>query len=97
MGNLGLPSYRVAALAAIFLYREHIFDGGYYPQGGMQSFSDALLERFREYGGKVLLSTKVNKLRVRNNKIKNVLIDKTALIRLERIKRIYKTRKNKKE
>ncbi len=55
LGNIGLPSSRASALTAAFLYRDFIFDGGYYPRGGMQRFADALLERFCEYGGVVLL------------------------------------------
>lgn len=55
LGNLGLPSSRAAALTAAILYRDYIFDSGYYPQGGMQRFPDVLLERFQEYGGRALL------------------------------------------
>ncbi len=51
LGNIGLPSSRASALTSAFLYREFIFDGGYYPKGGMQAFPDALLENFEEYGG----------------------------------------------
>ncbi len=55
LGNIGLPSRSVSALSAAFLYREFIFDGGYYARGGLQQFPDSLLERFREYGGTALL------------------------------------------
>lgn len=51
LGNIGLPSFRASALTSAFLFREFIFDGGYYPKGGMQKFPDALLKRFQEYGG----------------------------------------------
>lgn len=54
LGNIGLPSTRASALTSVFLYREFILDGGYYPKGGMQRFPDILLERFREYGGLAL-------------------------------------------
>ena len=49
LGNIGLPSFKASALTSVFLFREFIFDGGYYPKGGMQRFPDLLLERFREY------------------------------------------------
>jgi phytoene dehydrogenase-like protein len=55
LGNVGLPSSRISALTAAFLYREFMFDGGYYPKGGIQRFPDALLARFQEYGGTALL------------------------------------------
>ncbi len=57
LGNIGLPSSMASALTAVFLYREYIFDGGYYPKGGMQRFADVLLERFKSYGGFAFLLT----------------------------------------
>lgn len=54
LGNIGLASSRASAVTAVFLYREFIFDGGYYPKGGMQKFADALLEQFQDYGGVAL-------------------------------------------
>lgn len=54
LGNVGLPSSRISALTAVFLFREFILDGGYYPAGGMQRFADVLLERFHAYGGSSL-------------------------------------------
>lgn len=62
LGNVGLPSSRVSALTAAFLYREFIFDGGYYPQGGIQRFPDALLARFQEYGGTACLLSPVDEI-----------------------------------
>lgn len=62
LGNIGLPSSRAAALTSVFLFREFIFDGGYYPKGGMQRFPDALLERFQEYGGVALLLSPAEKI-----------------------------------
>jgi phytoene dehydrogenase-like protein len=53
LGNVGLPSTQVAATTALFLYREFVFDGGYYPKGGMQRFADVLVESIRGYGGTV--------------------------------------------
>lgn len=55
LGNIGLPASRAAAVTAAFLYRDYVFDGGFYPRGGMQRFPDLLLERFQEYGGCALL------------------------------------------
>ncbi len=62
LGNIGLSSASASALTSVFLYREYIFDGGYYPKGGMQRFSDVLLERFQSYGGVASLLTPVTKI-----------------------------------
>jgi phytoene dehydrogenase-like protein len=64
LGNIGLPSSRASALTSVFLYREYIFDGGYYPKGGIQTFADTLLHRFEEYGGIALLLTPAERLDV---------------------------------
>jgi prolycopene isomerase len=64
LGNVGLPSSRVSALTAAFLYREFMFDGGYYPKGGIQRFPDALLSRFQEYGGTACLLSPVDEVLV---------------------------------
>ena len=64
LGNVGLPSSRVSALTAAFLYREFMFDGGYYPSGGIQRFPDALLDRFQEYGGTACLLSPVEEILV---------------------------------
>lgn len=76
LGNIGLPSSTASALTCVFLYREFMFDGGYYPKGGMQAFADTLLERFRAYGGTALLLSPAEEIsltsgrRVRSVKVK---------------------------
>ncbi len=51
LANIGTSASRGSALSGAILFREYIFDGGYYPSGGMQAFCDALLNKFRDYGG----------------------------------------------
>ncbi|MBI4699502.1 MAG: NAD(P)/FAD-dependent oxidoreductase, partial [Nitrospirae bacterium] len=80
LGNMGLPSSKASALATIALYREHIFDGGYYPKGGMQALPDALVKKFRELGGRVLLSTTTDKIKIAEGKVKGVIINKNHLL-----------------
>jgi len=55
LGNIGLPSSRASALSSVFLFREFVLDGGYYPKGGIQRLPDALLAQFEEFGGITLL------------------------------------------
>jgi len=75
LGNLGLPSDRVSAFVAIMLYREYVFDGGYYPKGGIQKFPDLLASRFKEFNGEIRLSTKVTKIITKENKAIGVIAD----------------------
>lgn len=72
---VGLAPVKLSSVVACFLWREFIFDGGYYPRGGMQSFSDALTNRFIELGGEVWLSQKVEKIIIKKNQARGVLVN----------------------
>lgn len=81
IGNLGIAPSKASALASVFLYREYILDGGYYPEGGIQTFPDLLASRFREYGGELLFSHDVSDIIVENRKIRGVKIRGGDVIR----------------
>ncbi len=81
IGNLGIAPSKASALASVFLYREYILDGGYYPEGGIQSFPDLLACRFREYGGELLLSHDVSGIIVENRKVMGVKLREGDVIR----------------
>lgn len=68
LGNIGLPPSKAAAFISLVTLREFVFDGGYYPKGGIQIFPDLLGHRFKEFGGKLLLNEKVSKIVTKNNK-----------------------------
>jgi phytoene dehydrogenase-like protein len=72
LGNIGLPSSRASAVTAAFLYREFVFDGGYYPKGGMQAFPDLLVSRLREYGGHIAFLSQAMNIQVENGKVSSV-------------------------
>ncbi len=82
LANIGSSAARASAVSSVFLFREYIFDGGYYPKGGMQQFCDALVKRFQDYGGTTLFGTPAKKIKLdHNNKITGVLVKKDHLIR----------------
>ncbi len=62
LGNAGLSPSMISAFTAVKLYQEFHLDGGYYPEGGMQKFSDLFADRFEEFGGTIILSETVKKL-----------------------------------
>ena len=78
--NLGLLAEDIFGISAVVLYREFILDGGYYPKGGMRSFLEAFLTEFKNWGGKIKLNTKVNKIIVRKNKVSGVMLEKDNII-----------------
>lgn len=79
-GNGGLSPSLMSAFLAKKIYEEFIFDGGYYPEGGMQVLSNALAQRFVELGGELQLSTLIKKIKAKNGKVTCVITQKGDLI-----------------
>jgi prolycopene isomerase len=80
LGNIGLPPSKASAFSSVNLYREHILDGGYYPKGGMQSFSNALAEYFKDSGGELFLDRLVIKIKIKDGIIKGILLEDNSFI-----------------
>lgn len=77
LGNVGVSYKKISALVAVILYKEFIIGGGYYPKkGGVQALPNALLQRFKEYRGNILLSRQVTKIVLNNNVAIGVIINK---------------------
>jgi len=76
LGIGGLPPSRMSAFIGSKLFSEFLLDGGYHPEGGMQRLSDLLAKRFQELGGTLLLSCLVKKIKVKDNKVKGVILGK---------------------
>ena len=70
--TVGCPTDKISAVVACLLYKEFVFDGGYYPVGGLQHFSDTIAERFVELGGDILFSKPVTKIKVTSNKVRGI-------------------------
>lgn len=76
LGNIGLSSSTAAAVPAVILYREYLLDSGYYPKGGMQALPDALLKKFKSFGGEIHLSSEVLKISKLDNSSGFLLVTK---------------------
>ncbi len=79
LGNAGLPAIKISALTATLIYKEFMFDGGYYPDGSIQAFADILVERFKEFGGNVYFSCQANRIKIKNNKVEGVEVEKKGI------------------
>lgn len=77
--NIAVPPSKAAALTALCLYREYIFDGGYYPKGGIQALPNALSELLKKNGGEIKLSTRVERIVTQEQKVKGVVINGEAI------------------
>lgn len=76
LGNGGLPPSLMSAFIGAKMFREYLLDGGYYPEGGMQTLSDALAERFKEFGGELRLSSLVTKIKTKDNRVTGIILEK---------------------
>jgi len=74
LSNIGLNCFKLSAVAGMLLMRGYIFDSGYYPVGGMQNFSNTIADKFKEYGGELLLSTKVERILTKNKRVVGALV-----------------------
>jgi phytoene dehydrogenase-like protein len=83
LGNGDLPPSRIAAFVAAKIYSEFLLDGGYYPDGGMQMLPNAIAQRFKEFGGTLLLSTVVKKIKVTDAAVKGVVLENSEFIRAQ--------------
>jgi len=78
--NIGSPATIAPALCSIVLLREYVLDPGHYPLGGIQKFPDSLSECFKEAGGQLLLSNRVERIISEEKKVKGVVLaDNTKL------------------
>lgn len=80
LGNVGLPPSLVSAVTAVMIYREFIFDGGYYPRGGIKIIPEVLTQQFLNFGGEVLFSNLVTEIKVNNCKIEGIVVSNNCFI-----------------
>ena len=73
-GLVGTFPNKISALVSALVFREFIFDGGYYPIGGIQSLPDILLRRFSELNGEYIFSQEAKKIDIRGNKATGVVL-----------------------
>jgi phytoene dehydrogenase-like protein len=79
-GNTGMPPSLLSAFIGIKVYKEFLLDGGYYPEGGMQTLADILAKKFIEEGGELRLSCLVTQIVIYNRKVEGIIINKENFI-----------------
>ncbi|MCX7926551.1 MAG: NAD(P)/FAD-dependent oxidoreductase [Candidatus Omnitrophica bacterium] len=83
--HTGLAPNQLSAVTAVVHLREVIFDGGYFPKGGMRRFIETFEKKIILWGGEFIFSHKVTKIVVKENKIKGVNLDNGIFIGAERV------------
>ncbi len=80
LGNAGLPAQQISALTGTLIYKEFMFDGGYYPGDSIQALADIFVDRFKEFGGDIYFSSSAKKIQLKNNKVEGVEIEKRGYL-----------------
>jgi len=80
LGNGDLPPSLLSAFPGLKIFTEFLLDGGYYPEGGMQSLSDAFARRFQEFGGTLRLSCMIKKIALHENAVTGVITENGSFI-----------------
>ena len=76
LGNGALPPSIISAFTGSKIFTEFLLDGGYYPKGGMQALSDALAQKFKEFGGVLRLSQPVKRILTEGKRVSGIVLDK---------------------
>ncbi|NQU19311.1 NAD(P)/FAD-dependent oxidoreductase [bacterium] len=76
----GVFSSCISAFIACSTLKEYFIDGGYYPKGGIQSFTNALVKRFLSLGGELFLSREVKKIKIITSEAKGISFDNKNFI-----------------
>lgn len=74
-GSGGLPPSLMHSFIASKIFSEFIIDGGYYPEGGIQSLPNALDYIIKQRGGEILYKRLVKNILVKNNSVAGVKLD----------------------
>lgn len=82
-GNFGVSPHKISAFSALIYYKEAVLDGGYYIKGGAQGMSEALLDKFRNNKGRLLLSVKVKSLGISQGKVGSLVLESGERITTE--------------
>jgi prolycopene isomerase len=61
-GYIGLPPTQASAIAMCQMMVNYLKDGAFFPGGGTQEFANAIFKKFIDFGGHVMLSSRVKKI-----------------------------------
>ncbi len=70
----GLPPRQLSAYYFPFLVYDYLYNGGYYPENGSGSISEALKDAILSYKGEIRLGAEVTKLDVSSGLVKSAII-----------------------
>ncbi len=76
LGNAGTSAEEISAVTSVLIYKEFMFDGGYYPGDSIQTFPDMFVDCFKKSGGEIYFSSLVKEVKLDGRKVEGVDIEK---------------------
>lgn len=80
LGNLGLGAKYISALSAVVFLEELFTDGGYYPENGLRTFPNALVQKIHDYGSNILFANEVKRIVIKNNAVAGIILKDGSFI-----------------
>ncbi len=74
-GYLGTPARELSSVGMCQMLVNYLRDGAFYPKGGTQNFADAFARCIKDSGGDLLLSSKVEEILLKGNRVAGVKLD----------------------
>ena len=71
-GYIGLPPTQASAIAMCQMMINYLKDGAFSPVGGTQEFANAIFKKFIDFGGHVMLSSRVKKILLNGSSVKGI-------------------------
>ncbi len=71
-GYIGLPPTQASAIAMCQMMINYLKDGAFFPVDGTQEFANAIFKKFIDFGGHVMLSSRVEKILLNGNFVKGI-------------------------
>ena len=71
-GYLGSLPDEVSTIGMCQMLINYLKDGAYFPVGGTQNFANAILKQFIDFGGELMLSSKVEKILINDDKVTGI-------------------------
>ena len=75
-GYIGSPPHEVSAIGMCQMLVNYLKDGAYFPVGGTQNFADAITQKFIDYNGHIMLSSRAESLSTDGGITKGVTTEK---------------------
>lgn len=74
-GYLGSLPEEASTIGVCQMLINYLKDGAYFPVGGAQIFTNAILKRFIDLGGEIILSSKVTRISTKEDTVNGIVLD----------------------